>query len=155
MLSLSSINEGFQQGDPASTALYCIGIQPFIKQLQRFLISQCPALPLFFVDDDTIIGPHELVLSAIHFINQHGPRVGYLLLGRCDSDQTAPRHQQDYFDLGFHPAVIHLHPSNSPDLSAAVSYGCKILGSYVGTDEFILHSLDVHLTQLNDLTDKL
>jgi len=76
---ISSIDsdEGFQQGDPVSTALYYIGIQPFIKQLQQFLLAQGPALPLFFVDDGTIIGPHALFLSAIHFINQHGPRVGY------------------------------------------------------------------------------
>ena len=86
------------QGDPASTALYCIDIQPFIKQLQQFLLDQGPALPLFFVDDGTIIGPHELILSAIHFVNQHGPRDSYrfnmVLLGRCDSDQTAQRHHR-------------------------------------------------------------
>ena len=162
---ISSIDsdEGFQQGDPASTALYCIGIQPFLKQLQQFLLTQGPALPLFFVDDGTIIGPHALVLSAIHFINQHGPRVGYrlntakgrLLLGSCDSVQTAQRHHQDYLDLGFHPAVLHMHPSNSSEPSAAASYGCKVLGSYVGSDEFILHFLELHLTHLNDLADRL
>ena len=68
--------------------------------------------------------------------------------------QTARRHQQDYLDLGFHPAVLHMHPSNSSEPSAAASYGCKVLGSYVGTDEFILHSLEIHLTHLNDLADK-
>jgi hypothetical protein len=44
---ISSIDsdEGFQKGDPASTTLYCIDIQPFIKQLQQFLLAQGPALP--------------------------------------------------------------------------------------------------------------
>ena len=51
--------------------------------------------------------------------------------------------------------MLHLHPSNSSEPSAAVSYGCKILGSYVGTDDFILNSLDAHLTHLDNLADKL
>jgi hypothetical protein len=38
-LNISSIKslEGFQQGDPASTRLYCTAIHVFIKDLQRIL----------------------------------------------------------------------------------------------------------------------
>ena len=59
-LNISSFksSEGFQQGDPASTLLYCTAIQDFIKELQRILTSSGPALPLLFVDDGTIIGTH-------------------------------------------------------------------------------------------------
>jgi len=72
-------------------------------------------MPLFFVDDGTLIGPqHALVLSAIGFINAHGIRVGYrlnpfkskLLLGRCNSLEEASQHRQGYLDLGFSPSVI-------------------------------------------------
>jgi len=51
--------------------------------------------------------------------------------------------------------VLHLHPSISSKPSASVSYGSKILGSYVGTDDFILNSLDAHLTHLDNLAYKL
>jgi hypothetical protein len=94
-LNTSSIksSEGFQQGNPASTLLYCTAIYDFIQDLQRILISSGPALPFFFVDDDTIVGPHALILRAIQHINDHGPRAVYrlntakgkILLGRCSS----------------------------------------------------------------------
>ncbi len=71
---ISSIDsdEGFQQGDPTTTALYCIGIQPFIKQVQQFLLAQAPALPLFFVDDGISLAPmllfFPLFTSSINMV---------------------------------------------------------------------------------------
>ena len=61
------------------------------------------------MDDGTIIGPHEIVVAAISYINEHGPRVGYrlntsegrLLLGQCASSTDALQHRQSYLDLGF------------------------------------------------------
>ena len=67
---------GFQQGDPASTLLYCTAIHDFLQDLQHFLLAEGSAIPLFFVDDCTLIGSHALILSAIGFINTHGIRVG-------------------------------------------------------------------------------
>lgn len=157
-LNISSIksSEGFQQGDPASTLLYCTAIHDFIKDLQRILTSTGPALPLFFVDDGTIIGPHALILRAIQYINDHGPRVGYrlntakgkILLGRCSSVHESNTHYQDYCDLSFEPSVIAVHPDNSldPD-AAALSYGSKLLGSYIGSDAFITQALTQYLHQ--------
>ena len=100
-------------------------------------------MPLFFVDDGTLIGPHALILSAIGFINAHGIRVGYrlnpfkskLLLGRCDSLQESSQHRQAYLDLGFSPSVIQIHPTNVP--TSVVCYGYKLLGSFVGSDEYV------------------
>ena len=107
-LNINSIesSEGFQQGDPASTLLYCTAIQEFIKDLQHILTSSGSALPLFFVDDGTIIGSHALILRAIQHINDHGPRVSYrlntakgkILLGRCSSAHETNAHYQDYRD---------------------------------------------------------
>ncbi len=71
--------EGFQQGDPASTLLYCTAIHDLLQDLQHFLLNHGSAIPLFFVDDGTLIGPHALILSAIGFINAHGIRAGYRL----------------------------------------------------------------------------
>jgi hypothetical protein len=49
----------------------------FTTSLKTFSATSGPALPLFFVDDGTILGPHSLILRAIKHINDHGPRVGY------------------------------------------------------------------------------
>ena len=155
-------SEGFQQGDPASTLLYCLAIHNFLHGLQTYLLSLGPCLPLFFVDDGTIIGPHEIVVAAISYINEHGPRVGYrlntskgrLLLGQCASSTDALQHRQSYLDLGFLSSVLLLHPSNTNDPNAATSYGFKLLGSYVGSDEFILNSLNAYLLQLQQQANR-
>ena len=153
--------EGFQQGDPASTLLYCTAIHDFLQDLQHFLLDQGSAIPLFFVDDGTLIGPHALILSAIGFINTHGIRVGYrlnpikskLLLGQCNSFEESFQHRQAYLDLGFSPTVIHSHPINDP--TSVVCYGYKLLGSFVGSDDYILHALSTYIVQLNSLADRL
>jgi len=71
-------DEGFQQGDPASTLLYCTAIHDFLHQLQTLLLNSADrkAIPLFFVDDGTLIGPHPYILAAVRFIQTSGPRVG-------------------------------------------------------------------------------
>ena len=153
--------EGFQQGDPASTLLYCTAIHDFLQDLQHFLLAQGSAIPLFFVDDGTLIGPHALILSSIGFINTHGIRVGYrlnpikskLLLGRCSNLEESLQHRQAYLDLGFSPTVIHSHPTNDP--TSVICYGYKLLGSFVGSDEYILHTLSTYIVQLNSLADRL
>jgi hypothetical protein len=97
-------------------------------------------------------------LSAIGFINAHGIRVGYrlnpfkskLLLGRCDSLEES---SQPYSDLAFFPFVIEIHPTNVP--TSVVCYGYKLLGSFVGSDEYVLNALSKYIVQLNSLADRL
>ena len=43
-------------------------------------------------------------------------------------------------------SIFHLSNTNEPN--AATSHGFKLLGSYVGPDEFILNSLNAYLLQL-------
>ena len=33
----------------------------------------------YFADDSTVIGSHAILLEAIYYINEHGPRVEYRL----------------------------------------------------------------------------
>jgi hypothetical protein len=56
---------------------YSIALQFMISYriFNSFLLNNGSAIPLFFVDDGTLIGPHALILSAIGFINAHGIRV--------------------------------------------------------------------------------
>ena len=46
--------EGIQQGDSASTLLYCTAIHDFLQDLQHFLLNNGSAVPLVFVDDRSI-----------------------------------------------------------------------------------------------------
>ena len=100
----------------------------FLHGLQSYLLSLGLCLPLFFVDDGTIIVPHEIVVAAISYINEHGTRVGYrlntskgrLLLGQCASSTDTLQHRHSLLDLS---SLLLLHPSNTNDPNAATSYG--------------------------------
>ena len=37
----------------------------------------------------------------------------------------------------------------------SVEWGCKILGAFVGTDEYALHELNAKMNKINKLTDVL
>ena len=132
-----------------------------MRQNSTYSSTVCAVVSHFFVDDGTLIGPHALILSAIGFINAHGIRVGYrlnpfkskLLLGRYDSLHESSQHRQAYLDLGFSPSVIQIHPTNVP--TSVVCYGYKLLGSFVGSDEYVLHALSMYIVQLNSLADRL
>ena len=37
----------------------------------------------------------------------------------------------------------------------SVEWGCKTLGAFVGTDEYVLHELNTKMCKINSLTDAL
>ena len=76
-----------------------------------------------------------------------------LLKGAYSTD--ALQHRQTFLDLGFLSSVLLLHPSNTNDPNMATSYGFKLFGSYVGSDEFILNSLDAYLLELHQQANRL
>ena len=56
-------------------------------------------------------------------------------------------------DLCFSPSVIQIHHTNVP--TSVVYYGYKLLGSFVGSDEYVLHALSMYVVQFNSLADRL
>ena len=73
--TLKSLN-GSAQGDPLGPLLYCLGIHSFIQKLS----TQSKRITnLWYMDDGTIAGPTEDVLSAISTIQEQGPSRGMYL----------------------------------------------------------------------------
>ena len=56
-------------------------------------------------------------------------------------------------DLCFSHSVIQIHHTNVP--TSVGYYGYKLLGSFVGSDEYVLHALSMYVVQLNSLADRL
>ena len=60
--------------------------------------------------------------------------------------------------LGLAEDILRVHPGDVPDQyrnAATLVYGLKILGSYVGTDEFIQDNLPRHAEELVRVADRL
>jgi hypothetical protein len=54
-------------------------------------------------------------------------------------------------EIGFNPDIVKIHPDNSADIEVAkLKYGTKMLGGYLGTDEFVKAQLSEHLNKLRN-----
>ena len=61
--------EGETQGDPASTALFCIALHPSVRELDR-TCQAAGGLAIFGADDGFAVGPAEVVIPAVNQFSQ-------------------------------------------------------------------------------------
>ena len=143
--------EGFTQGDVMATWAFIMTIQPFLVGLDEILGGD-GNFAKFFVDDGNLCADFDKMVEAIDYILRVGPKYGYImslikgsyLLGKCGKVLALERRQILVDKFGMLESVIHFHPDDVDDedkQGAALEYGMKILGAYVGTDEFTKHKL--------------
>lgn len=164
--------EGFHQGDVLGTWGFAMSIQPLLRALRQHLLNNGfwdLSLIRFFVDDGNFAAPPEAMLLIMQFLFEHGGQYGYevsnvkggFLLGRQPNFQTALQWRERFINTGFSEDLIQLHPDNIAEVNinaarqSRVSFGLKILGSYIGTDEYRLANLRLYVKQLHDIKDKL
>ena len=163
------MHEGAQQGCTLGSLLCGIATLPMVKTLQDMITDRGKAL--FFCDDGNLGAPHVNMLECMKYLRDEGPKFGYImhmnegtcLLGRCGSMSLALNRRQDVLDLGFHPAMVKIHPDDmlindihdediiDKDLlhselnmsmgQRLLEYGANVLGIFYGTDEYIEYSL--------------
>ena len=56
--------EGETQGDPKAGALFCVGIQPQVRELCSE-VREAGGVGLFGMDDGYVVGPTEVVFPAV------------------------------------------------------------------------------------------
>ena len=151
------LQEGFQQGDPIATWCYNVAIQPLVQSMQQLQGQQ--GFTKFFVDDGNIAGNFDSNVQVIQLLLAQGPQYGYnlhlgkgtYLLGKCVNNEQAQQRKQALIDLGFQETIIQIHPDNVPieqQQEAKMKYGAKILGTYIGTNEYITANLQNESTEL-------
>jgi len=168
---------GVQQGDALGTMAFCITIQPLLRSLKEHLENMFPDrlyLILFYVDDGNIVAESDIMQEAIRFIKQHGQQYGYqlntrkgtYLMGKKGCTESIMLKNSLINQLGISAMTIKIHPDDLQEyyqlqnLEAdqiqlrykedVQNYGVEILGSFVGTDEFIKHKLDEKLGKLKE-----
>lgn len=156
---------GYHQGDVLASWLYVMTIQPLLHHIQTEMKRLYPNrfhLIKFYVDDGNFIAPFDMMLKIIEILQNsfhgYGYRLkmtkGHYLLGKCETPQEALARRQTLLDIGFHPSIIKIHPDNVTDENenaideARKIYGVKLLGAFVGTDQYIDHCLEEYFTSL-------
>ena len=153
---------GIQQGDVNGPFLHNVGTINYVRKLIEIMSEgTCLALQ----DDINGVAPFHRCIAALEYAIEHGEESGvYLqhskinvLLGQCDTLQEALERKAKYqITLKISDAdadrCIKIHPSNAPpdsDINQIKRrYGVRILGSPIGSPEFITDWLDVKLIEL-------
>jgi len=146
---IESINseEGIQQGDVLSMWFYAMSIHPLLQKLKDILGPE--GFTKWYADDGYVNAPFEKMIQVIEAVQRLGPKVGYYvkiskgtyLLGKCSDLETAIYRKNQLIGLGLDESTIIIHPENDP--STQNTYGCRILGSFIGTDDYIRTQLDL------------
>ena len=144
--------EGVEQGDPLSPALFCLGLQPALTDLQRELREDLGERVLAYLDDVTILAAPERVLHLVRRFEHHLARHTRL---RLNVDKTAI-----WNGAGLTPDGLgELSPASrvwfgDPALEPS-SRGILLLGTPFGEPQFVAKHLqtlsDRHETLLSSL----
>jgi hypothetical protein len=158
--------EGMNQGDVLATWGYCVGIHSFLQNLRDILGLE--GFVKFFCDDGNIHVPFDQMKLALQYIKEHGPRYGYFikhnkgryLLGKCPDIQTANERMSWLKNYGLAEDILFFHPDNVEldpvrKEKAILEYGVNILGSFIGTDEYVTKCLAEKTEVLRSIKDKL
>ena len=158
--------EGSQQGCNLGNFLCGMAFLPFINGISSIIQrAQVDAsFVKFFVDDGNIFSPFEIMLDILGYMRSEGPKFGYhmnlakcvYLLGRCDSFETAMSKKRHLMSHGLLSENIHIHPDNYLGVEQFdEKYGVKVLGSYIGSPEFIKNKLEQKLATLQEEAEKI
>ena len=163
--------EGGAPGSPEMSFLYELGISDFVQNIADLLSDPNSSQPrkgvvAGYMDDLCWAAPFAKMVDVINFVKARGPAYGYNLNMKKSIYLMAPSSecfsQQQLFErinvlasLGMpienikaHPRLINsCHPSTSSEVLAkrAVQWGCKILGAFVGMDEYVIHQLNMYM----------
>ena len=165
--------EGSQQGCNLGNLLCGMAFLPFILEIAAIILrgGAPSSFTKFFVDDGNVFCPFEVMLSVLDYILDEGSKFGYrmnlgksvYLMGYCGSFQTALDRKRRLIFRGLSAENIHVHPRDyqenaefdDVDVSDAVeNYGAKVLGSFIGSPEYITRKLDQKLRTLAEEAEK-
>ena len=145
-------SEGVQQGDVLSMWLYAVAIHPLLQKIRDILGED--GFTKWFADDGYVKAPFYKMIDVVKLIKSEGPKVGYYikfskgtyLLGKCLTTEEALMKKEDLTELGLSADTIFLHPDNDPENSS--KYGCSVLGSWIGSDEYMKVQTEIKLEKL-------
>jgi hypothetical protein len=109
----------------------------------------------FYIDDGNICAPHDKMIKALEYLTTEGPKYGFnikpnkgsYMVGKCASTEEAEQRKQLVMtDFHLNASMIHIHPHNG---GLPEEYGASVLGSFIGTEDFIGKALEKKSRELD------
>jgi hypothetical protein len=160
---------GSQQGCTGGSFTYAIGFHQFLLDLNILLMSaeddeDLPALLRAYIDDGILHVNSDQLRAAILYFTYEGPKYGIhlrhekvsILLGQFDTDGDASSFVEELSDRSglykLNAANIFIHPDNN---GYKHLYGINLLGSPIGSEEYIVEFLKEKVRKLELVFQKL
>ena len=169
-------SEGGSPGSPEMSFLYELSISPFIKNIEALCSSTNASITdegivMSYIDDCYWAAPFIKMIEIIEFVQLNGPKYGYNLnMDKCTyllapavtlDENELNRRLDIIMQLGFPRSSIKIHPDTQQGISRELyqrrseQWGCKVLGAFIGSKEFIKNSLQVKMKGIKSVADLL
>ena len=126
-------SEGIQQGDPLGPLLFCLAIDPILKELQS-------PFKVFYIDDGSICGDAKLVAQDVALFESKAPTLG-LTLNHSKSEFICVENQEIQ--------------SHFPDFKWIQPKDAFLLGSPIGDEKSVDLALSEKLGFLQTMGNRL
>jgi hypothetical protein len=152
IVSINS-NEGCHQGCRIAPWFYSVGVNPLLEKVEVEINEGNSGNPNFvkgLMDDIKIAADFEAICRGLRIIISEGPSVGYFLnnlktdvmLGSCGGNIALAIAQKEKLisEFNLDPENIHIHPDDVEETLKEITskcYGLKILGSFIGSPEYV------------------
>ena len=170
-------SEGGSPGAPEMSFLYELGVNEFVQNVADLLhkpdyMAPKGGLICGYIDDLYWAATFFKMVKVIEFVIERGPAFGYTLnMKKCTylmaptvnalTDEELDQRLAVLTALGLPLENIKIHPDCQPEsppevlAKRRVEWGFKILGAFVGTDEYVLASLRPKMEGLRNLSQTL
>jgi hypothetical protein len=163
---------GFHQGDVLANWCYIMSIQPLLVEIQDMLRVKHPNeyhLIKFYVDDGYFVASFDAMQDIIQILDSENTvtkygfiinkKKGGYLMGKCNSNQESQRQRKILTEqYGLDPGIIKINPVDiqcSSSENPRSTYGTKVLGSFIGDDEYITSQLLQFVHELENIGNEL
>ena len=157
---------GSQQGDVLGSLTFSLGAHPFFLKLDTLLRDTPDSFVKAYIDDGNFLLSNTQLLAVLRLIIEEGPSVGIflrrdkteVLLGNHFSHEEALSLRALLVDpegeFSLSPEHVLLHPQNNPMGNPSL-YGSVVLGSPIGSPEYIASFLEDKLRILSKEAERL
>ena len=140
---------GFHQGDPLAGLLFSLVLQPIIDRIQ----AEVPSLKFngWYLDDGTVVGTKEELRRVVDIIRELGPARG-LHLSTAETVHPPARPKSTIWMFNTNSTEPDPLDRGIPRIQEA---GFVLLGTPVGSPEFVEEKIRSRMEKVKLITDKL
>lgn len=138
---VANCTTGFLQGDPLASLFFCVTISELLKEIKQ-IIENDDGLIFALMDDITVITTPTKIQAVMEHLQHENQKIRFGLQINMSKTKTFP------------------FSTNTPSLRVVKDVsqsteGVKLLGAYIGTDEYVKTQCTIEANQTKNMLDNI